>query len=186
MSDAPTRPDRSHAVKQRIRASARRLFTERGFEPTGIRDIAADAEVNPAIVLRHFGSKERLFIETVDARGAWTAVLDGPVEEIGRRLVRMLIEGRAGGLDVFGTVVRASGRPDIHAAFRDSIQTQLVAPIARALDAPDAELRAHLFTAQLMGLMLALVVYDDDELRQTPVDEVVERYGGALQAFLTG
>ena len=178
--------DRSAAVKADIRASASRLFTTGGFEATGIRDIAADADVNPAIVIRHFGSKEQLFLETVDTTTAWKGLLDGPIDDLGERIVRGVTRGRKAGLRIFGTIVRASAKPDIRAQLQASMSKSIADVIAPRLDAPDAELRAHLFAAQLAGLMMALTVYDDVFLLETPVEDIVSRYGPALQHTLTG
>jgi AcrR family transcriptional regulator len=47
-------------TKARIRDAALARFPKDGFGATTIRAIAADAEVSPALVLHHFGSKERL------------------------------------------------------------------------------------------------------------------------------
>lgn len=41
----------------RIRDAAVRLFGERGYERTSVRDIATEAGVSPALVIHHFGSK---------------------------------------------------------------------------------------------------------------------------------
>ncbi|WP_166520939.1 TetR/AcrR family transcriptional regulator [Modestobacter roseus] len=172
-------------MKSRIRASARVLFGRDGFEATGIRDIAADADVNPALVIRHFGSKEQLFIETVGADASWGDVLDGPLDQLGTRAVRAILDGHRHGHRAFGAIVRASGRPDIHATLRNSIATQLSGPLEAALPGPDAALRAHLFCAQFIGLMVALSVYDDDYLATAPAESVVELYGGALQLTLS-
>jgi len=184
--DATPRRDRSAAVKGAIRAAAKRLFTAQGFDATGIREIAAAADVNPAIVIRHFGSKELLFIETVDGAAAWRALLDGPVDAIGPRAVRRIVEGRRGGLQTFGAIVRASGRPEIHARLRQSTIAFFAAPLVERVPGPDAQLRAHLFAAQLTGLMTALAVYDDEFLLDAPIDDIVARYGPSLQAMLTG
>ncbi len=43
-----------------IRNAALRLFGERGHDAVTVRDIAAAAEVSPALVLHHFGSKDGL------------------------------------------------------------------------------------------------------------------------------
>ena len=190
MTDAPStekpRRDRSAAVKDAIRASARKLFTANGYDSTGIRDIAADADVNPAIVIRHFGSKERLFIETVDAVNTWHKLFDGPIDDIGAVVVRKIVGGRRKGLAVFGTIMRASGRPDVRASLQNSTITLLAEPLVERITAPDARLRAHLFAAQLTGLMTALAVYDDDFLLNAPVDDIVRIYGTSLQNLLTG
>lgn len=43
-----------------IRDTALRLFAEHGPDAVGLRQIAAEAEVSPALVLHHFGSKAGL------------------------------------------------------------------------------------------------------------------------------
>jgi AcrR family transcriptional regulator len=49
--------------KERVRASARRLFAQKGFEATTTRDIAQDAGVNSASVSYYFGGKDKLAVE---------------------------------------------------------------------------------------------------------------------------
>lgn len=48
------------AVSDALIASAARLFAERGLDDVSVRQIAADAGVNHALVFRHFGSKAGL------------------------------------------------------------------------------------------------------------------------------
>ena len=47
--------------KEHIISSAIELFAERGFEGTSIRDLAAKADVNIAMINYYFGSKDKLF-----------------------------------------------------------------------------------------------------------------------------
>ncbi len=54
-------------TKTRILDAAERLFSERGFNGTSMRDITGVADANLAAVNYHFGSKERL-LEEVFAR----------------------------------------------------------------------------------------------------------------------
>jgi len=58
--------DRSFHVKKAIRDAATELFARDGYAATGIRDIAAQAGSDPALVIRHFGSKEALFLATME------------------------------------------------------------------------------------------------------------------------
>jgi AcrR family transcriptional regulator len=46
-------------------AAARGLFARRGFEATTLAEIAGALSVTPAAVLRHCGSKEKLFVEAM-------------------------------------------------------------------------------------------------------------------------
>ncbi|WKN29803.1 TetR/AcrR family transcriptional regulator [Porifericola rhodea] len=48
-------------TEQKIRQVAKRLFTERGYAGTKIRDVAEEAGVNIALLNYYFRSKERLY-----------------------------------------------------------------------------------------------------------------------------
>src|SRR5450432_660108 len=48
------------------------LFAEKGFEGTSIRDLAARADVNVAMINYYFGSKEKLFESMVEERASYT------------------------------------------------------------------------------------------------------------------
>ncbi len=61
--------DPDQTSRANIRECALSLFADRGFDAVTVRDIAACAEVSPALVLHHFGSKEGLR-EEVDAHVA--------------------------------------------------------------------------------------------------------------------
>lgn len=66
MSSGPAPDDRSRqgvddrTGRARIRDAALHLFGERGFRSSTVRDIAQRADVSPALVVHHFGSKEGL------------------------------------------------------------------------------------------------------------------------------
>lgn len=53
--------------RERIIDTALRLFAERGNQAVSIRDIATEAEVSPALIPHHFGSKAGL-VAAVDAQ----------------------------------------------------------------------------------------------------------------------
>jgi AcrR family transcriptional regulator len=55
-------------TRDRILDAAERLFADRGFSGTAMRDIAARVELNPASLYNHFSSKQALY-EAVLARG---------------------------------------------------------------------------------------------------------------------
>ena len=79
-----TGPEES--TRDRLLDAAETLFSDRGFESVGIREIAETAGVNLSGIKYHFGSKHGLYLETIrramDRQGsteAW-ALLEAPVE----------------------------------------------------------------------------------------------------------
>ncbi len=79
-SNAPPAASTGDATRDRIFASAERLFATRGFADVSVRDITAEAGVNLAAVNYHFGSKDALLLEIFTARSA----------EVNRARARML------------------------------------------------------------------------------------------------
>src|SRR5205809_7681332 len=55
------RPRRSDATRAAILGAARERFAADGYERATIRAIAADAGIDPAMVMRYYGSKDKLF-----------------------------------------------------------------------------------------------------------------------------
>lgn len=70
-------------VKERLMASARPLFAERGFDRASVRDIAQAAGANPAAVSYYFGGKE----------GLYRAVLEDAWAELERHFEGLMSEG---------------------------------------------------------------------------------------------
>ncbi|OBI36031.1 TetR/AcrR family transcriptional regulator [Mycobacterium sp. E2238] len=62
---SPPLPD-DRTARARIRDEALRLIAERGPDAVTLRDIATAAGVSPALLIRHYGSKDGL-IEVVDS-----------------------------------------------------------------------------------------------------------------------
>ena len=54
----PGTPD----TRDAILAVARRRFATRGYDATSLRGIAAEAKVDPALLIHYFGTKEGLFV----------------------------------------------------------------------------------------------------------------------------
>lgn len=52
-------------IRQRIMDTGERLFSERGYAATSMREITSEAGVNLAAVNYYFGSKENLYIEII-------------------------------------------------------------------------------------------------------------------------
>ena len=49
-------------TKQKILVTARKLFAQKGFDGTSVRDISRDADVNVAAINYHFNGKRQLLL----------------------------------------------------------------------------------------------------------------------------
>ena len=176
-------PDRTS--KERIRTSAAALFRERGYTGVSVREIAAAAQADPALVIRHFSSKELLFLETMDLALDDDPLLPVPLEAFGVAFVAFLLAADEGTRGVYLAFVRGSGEPAIAERLRDAHERTFVAPLRARLDGPDADLRARLAAALVGGLLYALWVVGDERLLAADHDDLVGRYGALVQELLT-
>jgi AcrR family transcriptional regulator len=108
-------------TKQKILDTAERLFGERGYDATSLRQIIATAGVNLAAVHYHFGSKEELLDELVVRRA-------GPVNEA--RIANLDRLEAAGGSPAVEQVLEAFLLPTAEAA---SLNPQFVKVMGRIL-----------------------------------------------------
>lgn len=172
-------------TKEAIRAAASRLFPVDGYAGTSVRDIAAEAGVDPALVIRHFGSKEKLFIETMQLDLDAQVLLTAPIETLGERFIEFVLEPDDQVRGVFLALLRASDSDGVGPALREAHDTAFVAPLRSRLEGPDAELRARLAAALVGGLLYSLWVVGDEGLLAADHTELVRRYGALLQALIT-
>lgn len=185
----PDRPprDRSADVKQAIRDSATHLFAEQGFAATGVRDIAERAGVDPALVIRHFGSKAALFLGTMTLPGSWSHAVEGPIDDAGERLATFVFDHRrkVAASGMYAALIRASDSADVRHELRTAVHRLLVAPIRHRLEGDDRGVRAQLVVTQITGLMSALWVTEDSEMLVDNRDAVIRLYGAAIQSLVT-
>jgi AcrR family transcriptional regulator len=151
-----------------------------------VRAIAAAAGCDPALVIRHFGSKEGLFLATVSISGDLTGILAGPLESIGRELVRYVLDGAQSPVaGVYRALLGASDRPEIKDRLRASVHDAFVGPLAERIGGGYPELRARLAAAQFAGLVNAYWLVGDRVLACAEHEAVVTLYGDAIQRLLT-
>jgi AcrR family transcriptional regulator len=168
-----------------IRQAAADLFGRNGFAATSVREIARSAGVDPALVIRHFGSKEALFLVTLPATGYFDEVFDGPLQTLGERFTTFVLDRADGAtLKVYTTLLRASDSPAVRQRFRDLMDLAFVEKLTDRLPGPDPVLRARLVAAQVGGLLSSLSLADD-QFRDHDRDTVVRIYGRAMQSSLT-
>ena len=175
----------SAATRQRIAEAAARLFSEQGFENTSVRSIAAAAEADAALVIRYFGSKEDLFLATIQMHRAFEEALQAPLPDLAAALVGAAARMRGTrGLRVYGVLIRASGNKKVGQSLAQAIEDGMVQPLTERLDGPQTRVRSTLITAQLLGLLDALALRGDTALLAAGEHTLVDLYAPAVNALI--
>lgn len=179
------RPRRSDATKEAILTAARERFGSDGYERATIRAIAADAGIDPAMVMRYFGNKEKLFAAAAEFDLRLPDLTGTPVEAVGQALAGHVVDRWDGDETLMALLRAAVTNPAAAERMREIFAGQL-GPLVLAIAPGDAPTRAGLVATQVLGVALTRYV-----LRLPPVvamdrDEIVAWLGPTLQRYLTG
>src|ERR1700741_823039 len=139
--------------------TASAMFANGGYDKTSVRDIAAAAGVDPAMIRHYFGSKAELFRATMgwpfEPAEVAGRVTGGDRTEIGERLPRVFFEAweQPDSRAPLLAILRGAATHDESANLvRQFIQGQVYSHIAAGVGGHDAELRIDLAMAQLLGI----------------------------------
>lgn len=171
-------------TRDRILAAAQRLFAERGYRRVSIRQVAAEAGVSPALVMKLTGSKEQLYAAATPPQQSPLSP-DWPHDQVGVELVRRVVARRDGAatepllqalLGVLDSPDPAAARADFESSYIDKLTL-------RAVPGPHRRERAELVSAMLIGLAAAM-----RPLRLLPDEQewVIARYGAMVQELIDG
>ena len=169
----PKRRDKA-ATKTALLEAARRRFADHGYDGTGVRDIATDADVDPALIFRYFGSKRDLFTEALSV-DVPPGLGDGlaPADLAATLAREVVFTGPApDGDHPLMVMLRSAGRPDVRESLRDRICNDYLADTAAGIDTPDAALRAELIGALLLGMGVMRSVIGTPELAGAEWEQV--------------
>jgi AcrR family transcriptional regulator len=147
----------SAETKAVILAAARERFAQSGFERATIRAIAADANIDPSMVMRYFGNKDQLFAAAAEFDLQFPDLSDLDRSELGAALVGHFLARWEG--DEALIVLLRSSTTNAEAAQRmkEIFAAQLLPAIAK-LTPDDAPRRAGLIATQMLGMALCRYV----------------------------
>jgi AcrR family transcriptional regulator len=153
--------------------AARKLFIERGFDRTTVRDIAGAAGVNQALLFRYFGSKEALFADAMTGQSE-ELLADTPAAELVAQVLARLFgkDVPSAGDSPLHALLRSGANEQTAVLFRDHLGARYRDVLATLTDAADADLRADLVLAWLLGLALLKQVLDHQPLSEADPGEV--------------
>lgn len=179
-------PKKSDRTRAAILVAARQLFAKQGYERTTVRDVAERAHIDPAMVIRYFGSKDGLFARaaSIDLELPSPEAVDP--NDIGQRLIEHFLEiwEGAGSKQGMAVLLRSAASNSFAAGkMREAFLAQVMPFIAAVGDRASAPRRAGLVSSQLLGLAVCRYV-----LRLPPVvalsrQEIIAALGPTLQRY---
>jgi AcrR family transcriptional regulator len=185
---AKARP-RSDVTKAAILRAARARFAAAGYEKATIRAIAADADIDPSMVMRYYGNKAKLFAAALDVDLHLPDLNAIPRRRVGKTLVSHFLQRWEGDPtdDALLMLLRSAATDDFAAErMRTLFRTQLT-PALRAFigDPAEASERAGLISTQMLGLALCRNILRLPPVAALSPETVVARIGPTIQRYLT-
>jgi AcrR family transcriptional regulator len=149
------RPRDAARTRELILQAARRSFATRGYAQSGMREIAAAAGITPALVVRYFGSKQKLFVAAVCEELGIEAFIAGDRATLGRHVVEHLVNKPPPEADSLAILLLAATDPTVSAAVRRLTHERMMTPLVQWLGGAHAESRA----AQLLAIVSGAWIY---------------------------
>jgi AcrR family transcriptional regulator len=181
------REERRRRSEAAILDAARELFAEAGFERTTIRAVAARAGIDPALVMQHFGSKEALFAASTRWSKDHQTILTATPDSFASAAIDDLLshfelgEHREAAVALMRNCLT---HPTALAAMRDEVMCERKAAVAAGLTGEDAELRAGLFAACMVGLGMARYLIKLEPVASATAEELHRLMEPALRALV--
>lgn len=173
------------ATRDAILRSARRRFSEHGYEHARVRDIAADAGVTAALVNRYFGGKEGLFARVLETAFVIPSLLPAERSRAGEVLGAYVADPdhparRGRDYDPLLLILRSASSPTGARLLREKFDEESIGPIARWIGGPDAELRAALLVSCISGVGMVRKLLGSRAFAHAPEERLAAIFAGII------
>jgi AcrR family transcriptional regulator len=173
--------------RQAILDAAAEAFTARGFHHATVRDIARRAGVTHGLVLRHFGTKERLFLAAVPGTRDLGQVAAGPRETLPERITAAYVDRmeRDSATDPFVALLRTAVVDDRASDNLLLAMQESTTEVYRELLGEEALKSVVPFLAALLiGVTFSRYILHSGELADLPSDAFRKHLENAVRALL--
>ena len=157
---ASPRPRHAEATRAAILEAAVCQFAQLGYDNATLRDIAAQAGSDVALVARYFGGKEGLFVEALKASIGSDKLRAWSHETFAQDVAVMMADGprdesRTRG---FQFLLRAATSPTTAPLLNLAVQERFLEPISDWLGGADSRARARVLAASFIGLLVERLI----------------------------
>jgi AcrR family transcriptional regulator len=187
-NDSQKRPLRSQPTRDRILQAARVVFGKDGYDHATIRAIAAEANINPAMVMRYYGNKESLFAAATHYGVSAEAFASVPQSRLGESLVRYMVdawEGPDTGPMRRAVLITALSSEVVRTKYLHQLQSQYIgALIKQAVPKKRAQTAIALIRTQILGMIMTRYILRVPAMTAMPRETLIREIGRVVQSFI--
>lgn len=136
----------------RLLAAAQDGFWTKGYGNVSLREIAAEAGADVALISRYFGSKKGLFQATLDNAFNWPEILDPANDPVDVAIAKYTDPEKAEAhMTAMRMIMANAGDEEVGDLVRAAFAAKLLQPLQERLGGPAASQRLAMFIAVLVG-----------------------------------
>lgn len=181
------KPLRSQPTRDRILEAARAIFGRDGYDRATIRAIAAEADINPAMVMRYYGNKESLFVAVTSAPVDPADFQTVPTSHLGESVIRHVLEAwddPEQSATRRAILLAALSDEDARTRYLQQHQQGYAALLERLGDSRRSTEAAALMSTQIIGLLVARYILRVPRLVSMSREQLIREVGETLQGYL--
>jgi AcrR family transcriptional regulator len=182
---APRRRD-AEATRAAILEAAKAHFARQGYDRAALRDIAAEAGADVALIKRYFGGKEALFTEALKASFRPDLFAGWDRRTFAGEIAAMMADAPADDSRTHGFqfLLRAATSPTTAPLLNLAVQERFLAPIRDWLGGEDAPARARVLAAAFIGFLVERLIRGEP-LRGRERAVFIAHVTAIFEAFVT-
>lgn len=175
------------ATRAAILEAANEQFARGGYDLTSLREIAAEAGVDMALVKRYFGGKEALFTEALKASFRPDFLRNADRRTFSHEIATMMAGPARADEErsrTFEFLLRAAASPTTAPLLNIVVQERFLSVIRDWLGGEKAPARARVLAAIYIGLLVERLIRDEP-LEGREREDFIDRAASVLEAMIS-